>query len=72
MTHIVVNIGCIECGVPSNLVGVFEDEEKANEFAKILDEKGNWRKGGENHYIVFSLKEGSWIDQEYLDIAQKG
>jgi hypothetical protein len=26
---IVVNIGCIECGVSSNIVGVFTDKERA-------------------------------------------
>ena len=31
--YIVVNIGCIECGVSSNIVGVFYDDIKANDYS---------------------------------------
>lgn len=44
---IVVNIGCIECGVSSNIVGVFDNEERANAIAEEFDAKFDWREGGQ-------------------------
>jgi len=43
--YVVINIGCIECGVSSNIVGVFDNEEKANLVAKKCDDKFSWREG---------------------------
>lgn len=34
MNFIVVEIGCLECGIPSSLVGRFETEEEATAFTK--------------------------------------
>lgn len=48
--YIVVNIGCIECGVSSNIVGVFDDDIKANEIAAKLNDTHAWREGGQNSY----------------------
>lgn len=35
---LVFNVGCIECGVSSNVVGVFVRKYKADEIAKTLNE----------------------------------
>ena len=64
---IVVNIGCIECGVSSNIVGVFDNEEKASEIAKEYDEKFSWREGGQNSFEVFEMPELNVVNPEYLD-----
>lgn len=72
MDYIVVNIGCIECGVPSKIVGVFETEKEAKKIADILDIKANWRYGGENHFNVYPIKKGYWLDDEYLKIIENG
>jgi len=62
---LVINIGCIECGVSSNVVGLFETEQEAAEIAKKLDGKYDWREGGQNSFEVFPLPEVGKINPEY-------
>ena len=64
--YIVVNIGCIECGVSSNIVGVFDDDIKANEIAAKLNDTHAWREGGQNSFEVFAMPELNVINEEYL------
>jgi hypothetical protein len=63
---IVVNIGCIECGVGSEIVGVFDNEEKANEIANRFDTEFSWRQGGQNSFEVFEMPKINVINPEYL------
>ena len=63
--YIVVNIGCIECGVSSNIVGVFDDKEKADAVAAICAAKYNWREGGQNSFEVFEMPELNVVNSEY-------
>lgn len=70
MKYLVFNIGCIECGVSSNIVGVFDDKEKANELANELQETHDWREGGQNNFQVFELPELNVINKEYLKPAK--
>ena len=63
---LVFNVGCIECGVSSNVVGVFETKEKADEIAAKLDSEHSWREGGQNSYEVFALNRVGFITEEYL------
>ena len=63
--YIVFNIGCLECGVSSNIVGVFKNKDKALKIKKICDEKYSWRKNGDNDFIVFELPESEVINSEY-------
>lgn len=51
--YMVFNIGCIECGVSSGIVGFYESVEEANAVAKKLDDVMDWREGGQNSYEVF-------------------
>lgn len=67
MKYIVVNIGCIECGVSSNIVGVFDNKKKAEEIANKCDSKFSWREGGQNSFEVFELPELDVINSEYED-----
>lgn len=64
--YIVVNIGCIECGVSSNIVGAFDNDIKANEIAAKLNDTHGWREGGQNSYEVFPMPELNVINEEYL------
>lgn len=64
---ILVNIGCIECGVSSNIVGVYDSEKQANELAQILSNKADWREGGQNSFEVFELPEVGVMADEYKD-----
>lgn len=67
---LLMNIGCIECGVSSNVVGIFKTEAEAQALADILLEKADWREGGQNDYRVFPLAEGFWVKDEYLKLAE--
>lgn len=51
----VFNIGCIECGVSSNVVGVYQTQEEAARIAEVCDAALNWREGGQNSFEVFDL-----------------
>lgn len=51
----VFNVGCIECGVPSDVVGLYATEVEANEVADLLSESLSWRHGGQNIFEVFNL-----------------
>lgn len=62
---ILVNIGCIECGVSSDVVGVFSDEARAKELAALLDDRMGWREGGQNAFEVFPMPEVNKIAEEY-------
>jgi hypothetical protein len=64
--YIVVNIGCIECGVSSNIVGVFDDEQKANKIAEEYGTTFGWREGGQNLFEVFQIPELNVINPKYL------
>jgi hypothetical protein len=64
---IVVNIGCIECGVSSNIVGVFGSEERANTVAALLNENHAWRESGQNRYEVFPLPQLNEVAAEYRE-----
>lgn len=63
--YIVINIGCIECGVSSNVVGVFAEEAKAQAVADFCDQKYAWRQDGQNSFEVFPLPAPGDIDEEY-------
>lgn len=52
---LVVNIGCIECGVSSGVVGVYETEDEAQSIAAKCDHHLSWREGGQNSFEVFDL-----------------
>lgn len=51
----VFNIGCIECGVSSAVVGRYATEDEARHVADILADTMNWREDGQNHFEVFNL-----------------
>ena len=64
---LVMNIGCIECGVSSAIVGVFADLSKAEAIAAACGEKYDWREGGQNSFEVFEIPEPEMIADEYKD-----
>ena len=71
MAYIIVNIGCIECGVSSKIVGIFDTIELAEKVSQVLDEKYSWREKGQNSYEFFELPLSSnVIDPEYLPFLE--
>jgi hypothetical protein len=57
MLYVAVDIGCIECGEESAVLGVFEDENAAD--AVITEhferQRENWH--GQHHFSVFKIDE---------------
>jgi hypothetical protein len=70
MSWIVVNVGCIECGVSSNIVGVFTEEDRAKATAAQLDRTHYWRGGGQNAFEVFPMPELDVVAPEYAQEAR--
>ena len=62
----VFNVGCIECGVSSNVVGFYSTEEEADRVAKTCEDHLHWREGGQNAFEVFDLRAPQ--AQEYTDV----
>lgn len=52
---LVFNIGCIECEVSSNVVGLYDTEAEALRVAKICNAALDWREKGQNSFEVFDL-----------------
>lgn len=52
---LVFNVGCIECGVSSNVVGRYASEDEARKVAEACEEVLSWREGGQNEFEVFDL-----------------
>lgn len=69
---LVFNIGCIECGVSSNVVAIYPTEQEANAVAKKLNEVHSWREGGQNSYEVFELNKAYEVSDEYKEVIFNG
>lgn len=53
---VVIDVGCHECGVGSEPVGMFLTERAANDAAKGRDEETHrWRDGGQTYAVVFEM-----------------
>lgn len=51
--YLLMNIGCIECGVSSAIVGFYDHESDAEAAAEKCSEHLHWRDGGQNSFEVF-------------------
>lgn len=63
--YVVVEIGCLECGSDSSIVGVFDDKETANKVAEKCEEMYRWRTGGDNCFEVFELPATNKINEAF-------
>ncbi len=52
---LVFNVGCIECGVDSAVVGTYDTEQEAEAIANICESSLAWRQDGQNSFEVFDL-----------------
>lgn len=66
------NVGCIECGVSSNVVAIYPTEQEAKAVAEKLNNTYEWREGGQNSYEVFKLGELYEVNAEYKDVLADG
>lgn len=62
----VFNVGCIECGVSSDVVGFYSTKEEADRVAETCEDHLHWREGGQNAFEVFDLRAPQ--AQEYTDV----
>ena len=62
----VFNIGCIECGVDSDVVGLYATEEEAEQIAGTCRDALHWRQGGQNSFEVFDLRASQ--NQDYTEV----
>lgn len=67
--YLVMNIGCIHCGVTSKIVGLFADKVRADAVAADCAKKHGWREGGQNEFEVHELPEPERVDAEYEGVA---
>jgi len=65
----VFNVGCIECGVSSDVVGFYSTEEEAKQIAQACEDELHWRQSGQNSFEVFDLRTRQ--AQEYTDVIVK-
>jgi hypothetical protein len=64
--YMVFNIGCIECGVSSNVVGLYDTKDEADKVVAICEDKLHWRESGQNAFEVFDLTQPQ--AQEYVEV----
>lgn len=69
---LVFNVGCIECGVSSNVVAVYPHKHEADAAAAKLNDRHSWREGGQNSYEVFELNKVYEVSDEYKEILLNG
>ena len=57
MKYVVVDIGCIECGEQSGVLGIFTNKKEAEKVAKKYEEiqTNNW--SGQHYFEIFEVKE---------------
>ena len=54
---LVFDVGCLECGVRSQPIGVYDTEDQAVAAGKLWDEQGREPDGGQHSVQVFDLSE---------------
>lgn len=67
MKYVLVDIGCIECGEPSSVLGIYTDLTKAKEILKKCEEYQNEHWHGQHSFEIFEVnKENELIDEYYI------
>jgi hypothetical protein len=69
VTWILVDIGCIECGSDTHIVGVFDDKQRAGTIAEKLSKTMDFHDGGQHHFEVFDMPELNEIAEIFRDKA---
>lgn len=56
MRYLAFDVGCIECGEPSGVIGIYDTEEEAKDAALMAQAKqiGEWQ--GQHSFLVFDLE----------------
>lgn len=56
MRYMAFDIGCIECGEPSGVIGIYDTEEEAIDAAERVREKQSENWEGQHIFRVFDLE----------------
>ena len=56
MFYVVVDIGCIECGEPSHVIGIFTNREQAKAICKEHERKYDEYHSGQHEFQVFEIR----------------
>ena len=67
MKYLLFDVGCIECGEESGVVGVFTAKEVAEKHAEALN-KGHGFTGGQHSYEIFELPDDNVMNKEYKEM----
>lgn len=63
-TYVVIDIGCLECGESSNIVGAYSNKARADSIATRLNKNLSFTTG-QHAYEVFKLPELNTIGAYY-------
>ena len=56
MFYVAVDVGCLECGEESAVLGIFENEQHAQTACDWAEKKQTENWGGEHRFEVFSVE----------------
>ena len=62
MYYVAIDIGCLECGEESHILGIFKEKEKAEKVCKDHKQRQNDNWTGQHNFEVQEIEE---IDKEY-------
>lgn len=61
-----MEIGCIECGLGSDVVGLFEDRAAAEREVAVCKRDFYWQFGGENRFSIFEIDTDQDLNRNFL------
>lgn len=62
---LLMDIGCLECGEPSRVVGVFSNESAATQLQERLTAGDIVKKNGQHRFVVFQLPATGHVSSRY-------
>lgn len=73
MKYVVVDIGCLECGEASAVLGIFDDKNKAKKVMEKYDKIQSKNLTGQHHFKIFEVKDENielYDEKSYLKHIQ--
>ena len=72
MKYVAVDIGCIECGEESSVLGIFDDMNEATDILKKCGEYQQKHWCGQHSFEIFEIKEENKLIDNYYAKAIEG
>ena len=68
MKYVAVDIGCIECGEGSSVLGIFDNKEEAIKILKKCEEYQEEHWHGQHCFEIFEItEENKLVDDYYIE-----